>query len=154
MELSPSKDSGSSEPASLSLRFANSSAEVTLARSAARDLLLRDGVDERACYAVELTLDELLDNLLRHGYEPGASGVVRLDLTLAPQAITLELTDDARPFDPTRHPEPQAPRSLTESSIGGRGLSLVRAATKSMSYRRDGDRNRLTVEVARRTAAR
>lgn len=154
MERSPSLDRGSHEPVSLSLRFANSAPEVTLARSAAHDLLLRNGVDDRARYAVELTLDELLDNVLRHGYEPGAAGSLTAELTLAPQLITVELSDDARPFDPTRHPEPPAPRSLAESSIGGRGLPLVRAATASMRYRRVDDRNHLTIEVARRHSSR
>lgn len=150
MELSASWDRESRESAWLSLDFANRPDEVARARSTAREFLKRHEVDERARYGVELALDELLDNTLRHGYAPQDDGRLSVELLLAPHWVTLELIDDARPFDPTRHPEPRAARSLSESSVGGRGLSFVRAAATSMRYRRAGDRNHLTVQVPRR----
>lgn len=73
----------------------------------------------------------------------------RVDVRVGADAVTPTIVDDGRPFDPTAHPRPSAPLSLAEASVGGRGIAMVRRASRGMRYRRVGGRNEVEVELAR-----
>jgi anti-sigma regulatory factor (Ser/Thr protein kinase) len=118
-----------------------------------RQHLHRNAVDDAAIYAIDFTLEELAGNTLRYGYETGGEGVIRVEIALAPSLVQLAITDDARPFDPTLHPEPSRPRTLGDAPIGGHGISMVRRLVRAMRYRHEAGRNRLEVDVARATSA-
>jgi serine/threonine-protein kinase RsbW len=133
----------------LQLDFSSSGEAIARAREDVRTLLERHQVDGRARYAVELALEELLANIARHGYGLGSPGAVRLTVEIEVPRIRLTIHDDARAFDPTRHPEPARLRSVEEAPIGGRGISMVRAAVSGMRYRREAGANCLELEVAR-----
>jgi anti-sigma regulatory factor (Ser/Thr protein kinase) len=129
----------------LSAAFGSDLAELERARDRVRAHLERAGVDEAALYAVDLALEELAGNAIRHG----KARTIRIEVEVEASVVRVTLADDGRPFDPTRHPEPARARTLADASIGGRGISLVRRFARAMRYQRDADGNRLVVEVAR-----
>lgn len=132
-----------------SIAFKNEIAELASARRALRDFLRDHGAGEPAQYAVDLVLEELVGNTIRYGYEEGSQGrrEIRVELSVADGRISFESSDDARPFDPTIHPEPEAAPSVAAAPIGGLGISMVRRLVSAMSYRREGGRNRLSIEL-------
>ena len=72
-------------------------------------------------------------------------------LTSEEGAITIEVVDDGKPFDPLNDaPQPDLASDLEDRRVGGLGLHLVRTTMDDMSYRRDQGKNHLTL-VARRT---
>jgi anti-sigma regulatory factor (Ser/Thr protein kinase) len=99
--------------------------------------------DERARLMV--ILDELFSNAVNHGYEPGAAGRIEVVLSLDADRLTIEFADDGCPFDPLTSPPPDLDLPVEERPIGGLGLAIVRAFADDAVYRRDGDRNRLTL---------
>jgi anti-sigma regulatory factor (Ser/Thr protein kinase) len=107
------------------------------------------GGDEAAIYTVELVLEELVGNVLQYGYEPGARGEIRVEIAAAATEIRIVLSDDGRPFDPTRQPEPTPAHSIAEAPVGGRGIALVRRSVRALRYRREAGRNRIEIDVAR-----
>jgi serine/threonine-protein kinase RsbW len=129
----------------LSLELACQPAALVSARDAVREHLMRAEIDERTRNAIDLSLDELLGNTIRHG---AGERACRASLTLSrvEQRLLLVLEDDARPFDPTTHPEPERPTSLATARIGGLGISMVRKVVRSMRYSRQRGRNRLELE--------
>lgn len=96
-------------------------------------------VASRLRYTVRLTIEELLTNIIKYGYEDSAEHLIYLDFALGPPA-TLRIEDDGRPFDPTLSaPVPDLDAPIAERPIGGLGLHLIRAQTAAMRYaRRDG----------------
>ena len=94
--------------------------------------------------AVELAVEELLSNVSKYAYPAGNPGEVELTIEAGTDGIRVEVVDSGPPFDPTAAPPP-APVSL-EAASGGRGLFLVRSVSRSMRYRRDGNRNITVVE--------
>jgi sigma-B regulation protein RsbU (phosphoserine phosphatase) len=127
---------------------------------AARQWLLRQlqGADLAPALLVriELVLEELLMNLVRHGRaRPGAAEGLSLRLGAEVQAdhLMLCIEDDGVAFDPTLAPVPAAPQGLAQAQVGGWGLVLVRKSVRSLRYETAGGLNRLWVELPLRPAA-
>lgn len=130
---------------SFSLELACEPAALVSTRDAVRAHLQQAGVSERTRTAVDLALEELLGNTIRHGTGE-RSRHARVTLSQVEKHLVLVLEDDALPFDPTSQPEPERPRSLASARIGGLGISMVRKVTRAMSYVRRKDKNRLELE--------
>ena len=133
----------------LTLEFHNDLGALAAARERVRDHLHENGVDDAAVYAVDLAIEELVSNTLRYGYERGVEGSIRVGLSIAPDKVRITIVDDARPFDPTRHPEPAPPSTLSHAPLGGRGISMVRRFVSAMHHRATANGNRIEIEIAR-----
>ena len=93
-----------------------------------------------------IILDELFTNVVKYGYagEP-VQGHIEVDLSLQGGRLIIEFIDDGMPFDPLQSPPPDLDQPVEERQLGGVGLAIVRALVEEAGYRREGDRNRLTL---------
>lgn len=94
---------------------------------------------------LHVILDEVLSNVIRHGYEDDGAHEIGFALAWSGQEITLEVDDDGRAFDPTAAPAPPPRDKNRAIEPGGLGLVFLRAFSDSVAYRREGARNRLTI---------
>ena len=143
----------------LSLR--NDSADLVRLTECATEFTRRHELadDERA--RLQIILDELFSNVVQYGYE-GAAGAARgeghieVALSLEDDRLIIEFIDDGSPFDPLASPPPDLDQAPEDRPIGGVGIAIVRALVDEAGYRRDGNRNRLTLgrTVLRRPALR
>lgn len=115
----------------------------------AREIGETEGLSADQRFALELCLEEAVTNIIMHGgLKDKKQPHIWVTLASDAPALTIILEDDARPFDPTSVPPPQAAASLEEARIGGAGLPLMHKLATGMSYEfRDG-RNRLTLSFA------
>ena len=89
-----------------------------------------------------IVMDEIVSNIVR------CSGAGDFSIALDPTAdgLVMVFSDAGRAFDPTTEAAaPDLTSSLEDRGIGGLGIFMVKKMAKSVSYRRDGDRNVLTV---------
>ena len=94
-------------------------------------------------FQVNLVLEELWLNVLNYGHE-GGSHEVLIRLISDDESLTIELTDDGRPFDPLEDaPVPDTSGELGERHIGGLGIHLVRTMMDELEYRREEGKNHL-----------
>ena len=94
-------------------------------------------------FQVNLVLEELWLNVVNHGHEDGVHEV-EIDLTSEAKAITIEITDDGKPFDPLHDaPIPNVTGPLNDRAVGGLGIYLVRTIMDELRYRREEGRNHL-----------
>jgi serine/threonine-protein kinase RsbW len=121
---------------------------------AARQWLLQwlapSGVSPRALFRIELVLEELLMNVVRHGHpRPGACDgfSLRLGAERRGDILVLCLEDDGIAFDPVAAPLPAAPATLAEARVGGLGLVLVHKSAQALRHERVGELNRVWVEL-------
>jgi len=135
--------------ASLALALANDAQALVAARERVRQHLHELDVDEAAAYGVDLVLEELAGNTIRYGYDAGGAGTIRIAVAVASDRVRVSIADDARPFDPTRQPEPERALSLQSAPLGGRGIAMVRRVVRTMRYRRDAGENRIEVDLPR-----
>ena len=89
-----------------------------------------------------IILDEIVSNIVRCSGASGFSiGIERSDA-----GLTMVFSDDGKAFDPTREvAEPDISASVADRGIGGLGIFMVKKMSKSVAYRREGDKNVLTV---------
>ena len=91
-------------------------------------------VDEELRPAVELALEELFTNIVRHGRQGEAP--VRIDIGPIAGGVEVSLVEsEADPFDPTRAPEVDTSLPLERRRPGGLGIHLVRKVVDSIEYR-------------------
>lgn len=93
-------------------------------------------VKARVCAA------EIAANLLEHGGHGEGPRRLQVRLSQTLEGVALDLADDGLPFDPTDRP-PSGRETLSSATPGGRGLQAVKGLAKTLSYRRDSDRNHL-----------
>jgi len=96
-----------------------------------------------------LIFEEIVTNVIRYGFADKGAHVIHAAARLGGEDLTLSFEDDGRPFDPRTAPDLAPSRSLARASIGGRGLTLVRAAANRIDYERTNDgRNRLAISLS------
>ncbi|HRU07721.1 MAG TPA: ATP-binding protein [Candidatus Brocadiia bacterium] len=101
----------------------------------------------RAAYATELTLEEMVTNIIKYGYDDTLKHEILVRMAADKDFLTLVVEDDGHEFDPTAAPDPDTTKPLSERKIGGLGIHLVRSMVENMTYRREGGRNFLQVRI-------
>jgi serine/threonine-protein kinase RsbW len=124
--------------------------EISAATECAGEFLRLSDVDERAAHHVAMILEELLTNLGTHGRVIDDPATVRL--SVAPDAVNVEVVDSGPPFDPRLAPDPDVDTSLEERRFGGLGLFLMRKLANDLYYASSGGQNctRFSVQRAAR----
>ena len=102
-------------------------------------------VPRKIVYAVNLSVDELLTNIITHGYRDSDTHEIGLAVRLSDNEIIVEIDSDGIPFDPTAGEMPDLRARLQERPIGGLGIPFVRELMDRFTYRRENGRNVLTL---------
>ena len=101
-------------------------------------------------YRVDLVMDELVVNIMDYGYDD-SEHEINIQFTSDEEAVTIEITDEGRSFDPLNDtPEPDLTSPIEERRVGGLGVYLARTMMDELVYRREDNRNHLTL-MKRRT---
>ncbi len=129
----------------LNLTIANDLPELARVAETVEDFCASHDVPAKAVFQINLAVDELLTNTISYGYPNGGRHDITLDLSLHGAEIVIDLIDDALAFNPLDAPPPDLDSPLEDRRIGGLGVHLVKTIMDEVSYRREGDRNHLTL---------
>jgi serine/threonine-protein kinase RsbW len=120
---------------------------IKAALDALEGLWAAQGVSRAVTWPVEVSLDEVLANVVRHGLAGrGTEAQVELELQLDPgnpPRCEVRIADDGPEFDPLRAEAPDTSLGVDERPIGGLGIELVRRLMDEVHYERKDGRNRL-----------
>ncbi|HEX4643084.1 MAG TPA: ATP-binding protein [Candidatus Acidoferrales bacterium] len=97
-------------------------------------------------FSINLCLEEVLSNIIRHGYssEPGRSISVQFTC-LGKDNFVFVVEDEAPPFDPVHSPALPAVGEFTLDQIGGQGIRLLREFADALEYQPTPSGNRLSI---------
>ena len=133
----------------LSLTVKNSHDELDYIVSTLEDMAEREQWPPELVYRVNLVVEELVLNVMDYGYDAGIHEI-QINLASEEDSLTIEIVDSGKPFDPlTEAPEPDLEASIEDRRVGGLGVYLVRTMMDQMDYKRENEKNHLTI-VARR----
>ena len=104
-------------------------------------------ISESGRYFTYAALEELISNKISHGFPGGGERYVDVRIAFADTVVRMEFVDDGEEFDPTAHPAPDVERNLAEGIDGGLGIECIRKICARMDYRREGNRNRVTLQI-------
>jgi serine/threonine-protein kinase RsbW len=93
---------------------------------------------------VQMALDEVLSNVVRHGL--AGAGALEVGWGLAGGRVTAEVVDGGPPFNPLSAPAPDTSAPLDRRRPGGLGIALVATIMDDVRYERLGGRNHLRME--------
>ena len=135
---------------SLTLHLQNRIAEVARLVDAVESFGTHAGLSSDLTYRLTLSLDEIVSNVIRHGYSDTNDHVVEVRLSVHDGVVTSVIEDDGHPYDPRESPEPDLSMPVEQRGPGGLGIFLVRQMMDSIDYARRDGRNILTVTASRR----
>jgi serine/threonine-protein kinase RsbW len=122
-------------------------AGVREAQDALAALCAAHGLSKAVTWPVEVSLDEVLANVVHHGLAGRASARVgvemRVDASSRPPVCELVVTDDGPAFDPLALAGPDTTLGVDEREAGGLGIALVRRLMDAVEYARRDGRNEI-----------
>ena len=125
--------------------------EIANVASWTKQLALRHAIPGNVHFAIDLCLEEVISNIILHGYGGAADRSLIVRFTMPREGhFVFVVEDDAPPFDPLNGPElpPLNPRE--EMRVGGQGIRLLRRFADTFEYEpmRTGNRLRMSFSAA------
>ena len=91
--------------------------------------------------STDLALEEAITNILSYAFADKNEHTIEVQFTVARGELLIEISDDGKPFDPTKHPAPDLTIPADRRKIGGLGIHMIRQSMDSVDYQRVGPRN-------------
>ncbi len=95
--------------------------------------------------SINLVLEEALTNIIFYAFKKGVESEILVDLIMEGTLITIIITDEGRPYDPTQKTDPDIDLSAEDRPIGGLGIFLIKQIMDEISYKRIGSKNQFTM---------
>jgi serine/threonine-protein kinase RsbW len=106
----------------------------------------RHAISANTQFAMDLCLEEVLSNIIRHGYSNKPDFPIVVQFTgPAEDYYKFIVEDEAPPFNPVIAPVLPAAGSPDEVQIGGNGIRLLRRFADTLEYQAMPTGNRLTI---------
>jgi anti-sigma regulatory factor (Ser/Thr protein kinase) len=113
------------------------------------DFCREAAIGREQCLRVNLLLEELFTNTVRHGHRGDCDAPVWVFLARGPAGLRLTYEDTAPPFNPYARPGlTAADAALEERKVGGLGVHMTRALASRWDYAYVFGRNRIELTLA------
>ena len=126
----------------------NDKAQILAVNTRFENYAVSQGIPERIGNQVLMAFDELIANLIDHGYDDQDRHEIRVTATRTPERVKVTLSDDGHPFDPFATAAPDLFLSAEDRALGGLGIHLCREVFDRVAYERRAESNILTLELA------
>ena len=143
---------GASAGPSLTVVLSSQRSEIARLAHLVDEFGTAHGLPTNVLFKVNLALDEVVTNVMRHAYSGALEREIHVTLTLSGGSLIVRVEDEGRPFDPLQSPPPDIDASIEHRPVGGLGIHLVRSVMDTVEYRRENDRNVLLMRAAMRKA--
>ena len=131
--------------AKLSLKFKSDREELDGITTAVEAFSADEDWSTDLLFRINLVIEELVLNIIDYGYDDN-DHEIELNFKSDANAVTIDITDEGRAFDPLNDaPEPDINSPLEDRHVGGLGVYLARTMMDELTYRRENSRNHLTL---------
>ncbi len=94
---------------------------------------------------LNLALEEWLVNVISYAFDENTEHLIKLRLWHRQARLVIEIEDDGCPFDPTAQANADTSLPLEHRQIGGLGIHFIRHTMDEFDYRRENDKNIVTM---------
>lgn len=113
------------------------------------DYCTRQGIGREHCLRINLVVEELFTNTVRHGHRGDSDAPVWVSVAAGPAAVHITYEDTAPPFNPYALFASAPDTTLSLRRIGGLGVLLTRELASTRDYAYLFGRNRIRLALKR-----
>jgi anti-sigma regulatory factor (Ser/Thr protein kinase) len=130
---------------SVSCAIANDLRELGKVNDALGSFCARHAIAPETISELELALEEVVTNVIRHGYRDEEEHEIRIRIGMENGQLAMAVEDDGLEFNPLKQPPPDLDLPIEERPIGGLGIHLVIRLMDEIEYTRVDGMNRLVM---------
>jgi anti-sigma regulatory factor (Ser/Thr protein kinase) len=127
------------------LRLRNQLAELRRTSEWVGEFARANQLPPALAHALELSLVEWVTNVISYAYPDAREHWITIRLAIDTNEVRAEVTDDGRGFDPLTYPPVDTSAPLEKRAVGGLGIHMMRKLMDDVEYRREGERNIVTM---------
>jgi len=105
----------------------------------------KKGLNMRQLNGFKLSLDEICTNIIRYAYKDREQGNIQIEIFREADDVNTRIIDTGVAFDYESVMDPDLNRYIKEKKKGGFGIYLVRQLNDNVQYKREGEKNILTL---------
>ncbi len=124
----------------------NDIAQIQVLRDKWSKFAAGNNLPEEIIHDINLVLEELIGNIIIHGFDDDEIHEITVCAGIKEGKLSLEISDDAKFFNPLAHPEPDIDKPVEERDVGGLGVHIVRNIMDELEYRREDGKNMLIMK--------
>ena len=95
--------------------------------------------------ALDIAVEEIFVNIAHYAYGAEGAGGAVLQFEISPEEAMITFIDEGTAYDPLAKEDPDITLSAEERPIGGLGIFMVKKSMDDVTYRREDDKNILTI---------
>ncbi|MDR3013638.1 MAG: ATP-binding protein [Chitinispirillales bacterium] len=100
-------------------------------------------IEER--HQIAIAVEEIFVNIAYYAYRPETGGVTVRVVAGGGGELVIEFEDSGKPYNPLEAKTPDITLGVDEREVGGLGVFMVKKLMDSVAYRRERDKNILTI---------
>ena len=116
------------------LQVPSSTENLALIREFVTTVGLQAGISEADIGKIELAVDEACANVIEHAYGHDASKEVVISANIDDDAITFNIRDTGKGFDPTKIAQEDLQKLIQARKDGGLGMRLIKKLMDEVQY--------------------
>ena len=138
---------GDGDGAMATFRLLNNTDEMARLDRAVEEFGQEQQWSEQMCYHIKLALEEVVMNVISYAYEDDETHEFEVRVKSDSDGVVIDVIDDGQAFDPLEEAaQPDVEATLEARNIGGLGVFFVKTLMDDVEYRRENDRNHLTLK--------
>jgi serine/threonine-protein kinase RsbW len=94
---------------------------------------------------INLVIEEAVTNIIFYAFTDSSKHEISITISVFNNILTIELTDNGIPFDPSSHQKPDITLTAEERDVGGLGIFLISQIMDEIHYARKKNQNILTL---------
>jgi anti-sigma regulatory factor (Ser/Thr protein kinase) len=123
----------------------NKIAEIPVLAEKIDDLASEWDLSPALAMNINLVIEEAISNIIFYAFNDKAKHEIKISISINNKKLVIEITDDGIPFDPLSLAEPDITLPAEERPIGGLGIFLITQLMDEVNYKRQKNRNLLTL---------
>lgn len=130
----------------LIVRLANRLEELQRLDTALTEFAKVENLASDLIMQLQLSIEEIFTNIVSYGYTDKQKHEVEIRLKYTDTSITIDIFDDAIPFNPLAPKEDvDLDKPIEDIQIGGHGINIVRSIMNGLEYEHVDGRNHLSM---------
>jgi anti-sigma regulatory factor (Ser/Thr protein kinase) len=130
----------------LVIRITNNVSEIATVSQLFNDFITQHHIPKMISNAVDLALDEILNNIITYGYVDQNKHEIDIHISISDNHLQLLIEDDGREFNPLATSVADTGSTMEERKIGGLGIHLCRKTMDDIHYKYKNEKNCLTMK--------